>query len=282
MTTPALGALLWLGEFPPLRVILLGIFTVFAGYTAVYALNDVVDYQTDREKARQGAFERPQSDLDAVLIRHPMAQGYLSFAEGLIWAVGWAGAAFIGAYLLNPVSMLIFVAAAALEVFYCLMLQVSYLRTLVSGVVKTAGTMAAVYAVDPDPSIFYLAILFLWLFAWEIGGQNVPNDWADLEEDQRFGARTIPVRFGADGAVKIILGCLIASLALSIPLVALSPGNFGALYVTIAVGVGLCLLIFPGLQLFNRPSPERAMALFNRASYYPLSIFIVVVIALSI
>ena len=44
------AALLWLGAFPPLTVMLLGVVTVFAGYTAVYALNDVVDYQNDRKK----------------------------------------------------------------------------------------------------------------------------------------------------------------------------------------------------------------------------------------
>ena len=52
MTTPAFAALLWLGAFPPFSVTVLGLITAFAGYTAVYALNDVIDYRADREKAR--------------------------------------------------------------------------------------------------------------------------------------------------------------------------------------------------------------------------------------
>ena len=40
MTTPVFGACLWLGGLPDVGVILLGILTVFSGYTAVYALND--------------------------------------------------------------------------------------------------------------------------------------------------------------------------------------------------------------------------------------------------
>jgi len=52
MATPALGALLWLGRFPSLEVIVLGLITTFAGYTAVYALNDVIDYRVDKEKIR--------------------------------------------------------------------------------------------------------------------------------------------------------------------------------------------------------------------------------------
>lgn len=51
MATPALGALLWLGTFPPAGVIALRLLTAFAGYTAVYALNDVVDYRVDKEEA---------------------------------------------------------------------------------------------------------------------------------------------------------------------------------------------------------------------------------------
>ena len=47
---PAFCALLWLGAFPQWQVTLLSLFTAFAGYTAVYALNDLVGIQVDREK----------------------------------------------------------------------------------------------------------------------------------------------------------------------------------------------------------------------------------------
>ena len=65
-----------------------------------------------------------------------------------------------------------------------------------SGAVKTAGGLAAVFAVDPHPSPAFLVLLFLWLFFWEIGGQNIPNDWIDMEEDRMVQAKTIPVRVG--------------------------------------------------------------------------------------
>jgi len=62
----------------------LGLLTVFAGYTAVYALNDVVDYRVDQEKLR---LERPEEGhyLDAVFARHPLAAGRVSLPEGLWW-----------------------------------------------------------------------------------------------------------------------------------------------------------------------------------------------------
>ena len=92
MCTPALASLLWLGHFPSFKIIGLGLITVFAGYTAVYALNDVVGYPSDKKKVQQGNLRGIEDceDLDAILVRYPMARGLLSFKEGLVWAVAWA------------------------------------------------------------------------------------------------------------------------------------------------------------------------------------------------
>ena len=164
MFTPAFGALLWLGHFPPIHVILIGLTTTFAGYTAVYALNDVVDYEADKEKAATSAFSNAQSDLDSLIVRHPMALGLLSFKQGLIWSLAWGLVALIGAYILNPVCVLIFLTGCSLEAVYCLLWRISPYRTIVSGAVKTSGAIAAVFAVDPNPSAGYLVVLFLLLF----------------------------------------------------------------------------------------------------------------------
>jgi len=86
------------------------------------------------------------------MIRHPMAQGYLSFTEGVLWTSVWSLVAIWGAYHLNPVCIVIFLMGCVLETVYCLLLKVSHLRILVSGGVKTAGAIAGVFAVDPNPS----------------------------------------------------------------------------------------------------------------------------------
>ena len=147
MCTAAVASLLWLGHFPSFKTIGLGLITVFAGYTAVYALNDVVGYPSDKKKIQQGNLRGIEDcdDLDAKLVRYPMARGLLSFKEGLVWAVAWALLALIGAYLLNPICVLIFVGGCILETVYCLMWNISPSRTLLSGVVKAAGPIAAVF-----------------------------------------------------------------------------------------------------------------------------------------
>ena len=279
MTTPCMAALLWLGEFPPLTVILVGLITVFAGYTAVYALNDVIGYRTDRAKLQAGGFAGAAhaSDLDALLVRHPMAQGLISLPEGVAWAAGWGVVAAAGAYWLNPVCLFIFAAGCLLETVYCLLWRVSPYRALVSGAVKSAGSIAAVFAVDPAPSPLFLIFLFMVIFFWEIGGQNAPNDWTDIEEDRRFGARTIPVAIGLERTRDIILGSLLLALLATLATFLLSRTVFGPVGYLVTLAAGAALLIQPAWILYDSRRKTDAMRLFNRASYFPVALSGIVV-----
>ena len=272
LATPALAALLCYGGLPPFGVIALGLLTVFAAYTAVYALNDVVDYRVDQEKLKAAGPGPKAGYLDAIFMRHPLAQGQVSFREGVQWTAMWAGVALVGAYHLNPVCAYLFLAGCGLEAVYCRLLRVSHLRTLVSGLVKTLGGVAAVFAVSPHPSRGFVLLLFLWLFAWEIGGQNIPADWHDVEEDQRLGAQTIPVRYGPEGAGAIILGALALSVALSALLLLVAPLRFSPTLVGLALAAGGYLLLLPAYRLYRTKDPAQAAALFNRASAYPLAL----------
>ena len=279
MATPALGAILWLGGAPSPAVAILGFLTAFAGYTAVYALNDVVDYRVDREKVKAVDINRPGTDLDAVYARHPLAQGLLSLREGILWTAAWGSIALIGAFILNPACALVFVGGCVAEAVYCLMLRISYLRTIVSGAVKTAGGMAAVLAVAPDPSWLFMCLLFLCLFCWEVGGQNVPNDWCDVDEDCGLDAETIPVRFGPEGSARIILAALAMAVTLSVLLYWATPARLSLLYIPGALAAGVFLLFVPAYHLYKNRQPGQASALFNRASYYPLTMFVVVLLS---
>jgi 4-hydroxybenzoate polyprenyltransferase len=271
LATPALAALLWFGGVPPFEVTAVGLLTVFAGYTAVYALNDVVDYRVDQEKLKAAAGRPKAGYLDALFMRHPMAQGQVSFGEGLVWTLAWALMALVGAYHLNPVCAYVFLAGCALEVIYCLLLRVSHLRTLISGLVKTLGGVAAVFAVDPHPAGWFLVLLFLWLFCWEIGGQNIPADWHDVEEDQSLGARTIPSQYGPEESSAMVLLTLTLSVILSLVLLRRAPLQFKPALLGLAAAAGAYLLLLPALRLYRTKAKEQAAALFNRASYYPLA-----------
>jgi 4-hydroxybenzoate polyprenyltransferase len=282
IATPAFAALLWLGHFPPPKVILVGIVTAFAGYTAVYALNDLIDHRVDKEKIQQSGLGEPGDYLDAPSIRHPIAQGALSFRGGIVWVLAWAVLAITGAFLLNPLCVLIFMMGCALETVYCLMLRITHLRSIVSGAVKTSGGLAALFAVDPHPSSSFLIVLFLWLFFWEIGGQNVPNDWTEMEVDRRIGAKTLPVRFGPERTNMIILGSLIMTIVMNIILFRLASGSFEPPFVVASFVAGVYLLIVPAFQLYKTKQPRHALVLFNRASFYPLALLVLITIKILI
>jgi 4-hydroxybenzoate polyprenyltransferase len=276
MAAPALAALLWLGAIPPLHVIIIGFVTAFSGYTAVYALNDVVDFRTDRRKIRECGLKCAEGDLDAVYARHPMAQGLLSLRDGILWTAAWGTITLLGAWLLNPACAVIFILGCVAEAVYCLMLRLSWMRAFLSGGVKSAGGLAAIYAVAPDSSVSFFIGFFLWFFFWEIGGQNVPNDWSDTDEDRRMGAVTIPVRFGPQRSARIVLISVTIAVGMSIVLFWLTPARLSPLYFVAAIPAGIFLLLLPAWRLYTERDAAFASALFNRASYYPVTMFIVI------
>ena len=271
MAAPGFAAMLWLGDFPPWQTILLSIFTAFAAYTATYTLNDLVGITVDREKFSEGGIKEGYS-VEASEMRYPLAQNVLSYRSGALWFGLWFAVAMIGAWFLNPVIVIILVAAIILEVIYCLLLKVTYWRTLVSGLVKSSGPIAAVFVVDSSPEPGLLLMVFAWMFFWEIGGQNIPADWNDTVEDRRVGAKTIPIHFGFRKAGVIVLIMLGFAVVTSLFLPLISPLQLGLPYLITSALAGFFLLLQPAYQLLQHQKEGRLAArLFDKASFYPLT-----------
>jgi len=273
MATPAFAVLLYLGGFPPFHVVVIGLLTAFAGYTAVYALNDIVDFRSDKVKGIEGT-PPAENYLDSMMIRHPMAQGLLSYREGIFWTIGWALVALIGAYILNPMCVLIFLGGALLETVYCLLWRLSPWRSVISGFVKNSGPVAALFAVDPSPSVFYTVVLFAGLFSWEIGGQNIPADWTDLDLDRRHDAKTIPIKLGEQRSASLALMALTVSAVLLSFLFWSHAPIWNWFTSLAAMAISAYLLLLPAIKLYSKQKRHQAMALFNRASYYPLALMV--------
>ncbi len=267
---PGFAALLWLGAFPEWPVLLLSLLTAFAGYTAIYALNDLAGVQTDREKFAGEGINQGYS-VEASALRYPLAQNILTARQGWAWFGFWYAIALIGAYILNPVIVFIVLAAAVLEVIYCRLLKVTYWRTLVSGLVKSCGPAAAVFVVQSNPSLPLLLLMLLWLMLWEIGGQNIPADWNDVEEDKRVGAKTIPLTFGPKRAGLLVVITLTLTTLVSLFLPLISPKPLGWPYLLATGLAGLFLLILPGIELYRKRESRQAGRLFDHASFYPLA-----------
>ena len=270
LAMPGFVALLWLGAFPSLWTIILSIFTAFAAYTAIYALNDLVGIAVDKEKFTGGI--NAGYSVEASDMRYPLAQNILPYRSGWAWFTVWFALALIGSYMLNPVIVLILASAAILEVIYVLLFKVTYLRTFVSGLVKSSGPIAAIYVVDPAPALPLVLLVLAWVFVWEIGGQNVPADWNDTVEDKRVNAHTIPLQFGTQTAGIIVLLTLALTVTFSLLLPRVSPLALDWPYFLATAVAGLFLLLKPGYDLFRQQTEGRMAArLFDRASYYPMA-----------
>ena len=276
LAMPGFVALLWLGEFPPVLTIVLSLFTAFAAYTAIYALNDLVGIAVDKEKFSGGI--NAGYSVEASDLRYPLAQNALSVRHGALWFAGWFIAAMIGAYILNPFIVVILALAAILEVIYVLLLKVTYLRTFVSGLVKSSGPVAAIFVVDPNPDLSKVLLVLIWIFVWEIGGQNIPADWNDTAEDKRVHAKTIPLQFGTQTAGIIVLFALALTVTFSLLLPRVSPLPLGLPYLLASAFAGLALLLKPGFDLYSQQSEGRMAAmLFDRARFYPMAQLAIIV-----
>ncbi len=274
---PGFAALLWLGRFPAWDVLTVALVTALAGYTAIYALNDLVGVEVDREKFA-GSGPNAGYSVEASDLRYPIARGKLGFGRGLAWFSVWYLIALAGAWWLNPWLLVVVLAAPILEIVYCLLFKVTWWRVVVSGVVKSLGAIAAVLVVVPEPSLPWLGLMTAWIMAWEIGGQNVPADWNDVEEDRRVGARTIPLVFGPRVAGTVVLVSLVVTVALSLCLPVMSPLDLGLAYRLAASAAGFFLLLVPGYRLFRSHDGRRAARLFDRASLYPLAMLVIITV----
>lgn len=274
---PGFVALLWLGSFPPIVTIAVSLFTAFAAYTAIYALNDLVGVMVDREKFSEGI--NAGYSVEASDMRYPLARDILPYRSGFLWFAIWFAVALAGSYFLNPFIMVILIAAAVLEVVYVILFKVTYLRTFVSGLVKSSGPIAAIYVVDKNPSIPLVLLILAWVFVWEIGGQNIPADWNDTVEDKRVNAKTIPLQLGTQTAGIIVLITLGLTVLISLFLTLASPLNLGWFYRLATAAAGVYFLLKPGFDLYRQQTEGRMAAkLFDNASFYPMAQLVIITV----
>jgi 4-hydroxybenzoate polyprenyltransferase len=277
---PASGALLVLGAAPSAPIAALGLVSAFAGFTAVFALNDVMDATVDAEKMAKYQKGTEAFDLDSVGTRHPIAQGALSRRAAVAWVASWGILSLATAFLLRPICAALLLVAIGLEILYCKLLRVTHWKSLLSGLMVSVGGLAGVFAVTVSPAWSAVVLFALWAASWEIGGRNIPNDWSDIEEDVNLGVRTLPIRFGRKSSSRIAAAVasvtILCSLAFPFAAASAGPGAGplgNVLYLAMAAAAGLLLLALPALRWLRLQTTESAMAYFNKACFYPLAVF---------
>ncbi|MBE0477070.1 MAG: UbiA prenyltransferase family protein [Coriobacteriia bacterium] len=264
---PALGAMLAIGGLPDGRTIAIGLAAATAGYLAVFSLNDVLDVKADRGALRVGsaAGGAESYDLDVAFLRHPLARGDITLAFSIAWVGGLGSLAAVLAWVLSPVCLALFGLSVALEAAYCALRSVTWLKTLVSGLMVGVGGLAGWAAVAP---LAPRALPFFGFLAlWEIAARNLPNDLADLAADSATGIRTVATTYGGRASAGGTLAGSVACPALG---AVMCGGWAGA---ALAAGLGVLTMLAPAFTLWRLPTPPQAGRYFNRASLYPALLF---------
>jgi len=270
-------ALLCQGGLPPAWIILVGGITVFAGYTAVYALNDIVDYRTDRR-----LFESLGRDARGRVPgrrRHPASPG-----PGLSDPA--PGRALVRRLRRHGPDRLL---AAQSRVRRAAGFRLSAGGRLLSaafgqlfpGDRKRRGQVPGAPGRGLCRQSIPVALVSGRAFRLGIRLGNRrpehPGRLHDAARDRQTGARTVPVVLGPARASRWALRSLAASLVLSVPLLALSPLTVAPAFWLAALAGGALLVLPPAVRLTRGLADADAAALFNRASFYPALVLVALV-----
>lgn len=271
---PLLGAFLALNAIPNLLLLVLLVVGSFAGMLSVFALNDLIDFEVDRKSVRS-TWKRG-FDVDSVMTLHPLSNGLISKVQQIAWIVLTGLIAAVILYSLNPIALVLFVVAAVLEVVYCKLALISELKVVVAGLIVSLCVLIGWFSVTSAvnfPVLFSLVLLFLF---WEVAGRNIPNDFSDVKEDTQRGVKTIPSVYGLGAAAKLVL---VFSIFTTLSSVILGfAANLGVVFLVLSLIFGVVLLVFPAFSLFKTPTTTGALKFFNKASLYPVSLFVCLVL----
>ncbi|MEV4432890.1 UbiA family prenyltransferase [Streptomyces sp. NPDC049555] len=274
---PLIGALI-VTDHPSLPRLSTMTLAALAGYVAVFAANDLMDARLDR---RRFAHERAYDgfDLDSTGARHPLARGQLSTVAAVVWVGGLAVLAATLCAALEPMCLALFAAAVALQIGYCLLATVSHYKFVLSGLMVGAGALAGAFAMPVRRPVIPLLLLAVWMIAWEVGGRNIVNDMADVDEDVHLGIRTVPVVYGLRTASILACGCSLLAAAASVGLALHRWSSFGPVGLAGAVLATAGTVLAPAVRLMRDPGPRMAMKMFNRASLQPVCLLVAFVVA---
>lgn len=271
-----LGAVIALKGIPSLRILILGAVACLAGSYALTALNDTLDVNIDRARFKKlRDFEA--FDVGSLLIRHPLAQGIISYRLALSWIISLSLVSIVFTYLIKPWLIVLFLLVAILVTLYSYLNTISYWKLLVVAALVVLGSAAGWLAVAPAQSPAF-PLFVLWIFCWEIGGRNIPNDFADVDEDKELGLKTIPVVHGKELASKVSFIFLLFAWAIGLAVVIAAA--LPLFFTVSSMIAGLLFLLLPGYQLLKNPEPLVAIKLFNYACLYPLTLLVLLLVSL--
>jgi protoheme IX farnesyltransferase len=257
LTTTAAAMVMAGRDWPPL---ILFFWTMLGGGLAAggaSALNQVIDRDLDKSMTRTA--------------RRPLAQGRLTFAEGLSFGVALTIAAFyvLAVYVNLAAAFWAMVGSAYYVLGYSLLLKKRTSQNIVigggAGAIPPLVGWAAVTGGVSMPAWFLFALVFFW---------TPPHFWAlsllKKNDYARAGVPMLPVVWGEGETRRHIL--LYSLLLLALSLLFTPAGVAGLVYFLSAGVLGVVFLTY-ALRLWRAPSNATAWQMYKYSSLYLALIF---------
>jgi len=212
------GAMLAAQGWPPGRVLLWIVVCMISARSAAMAFNRLVDARLDAENPRTA-----MRALPAGLLSQGFVAGFVVISSGVF---------FLGAAMLNQLTLRLAPLALAVVLAYSYMKRMTRWSHLVLGLALGIAPSAAWIAVRGSLD-WRIAVLSAAVLLW-VAGFDVLYACQDYEHDRKVGLNSVPQAFGMGRAFWIARGMHLAMLLLLLWLVRLF-----ALGVIAYVGVGV-------------------------------------------
>jgi len=212
------GAVLAAQGWPPARVLLWIVVCMISARSAAMAFNRLVDTGLDAENPRTA-----MRALPAGLLSQGFVAGFVVISSGVF---------FLGAAMLNQLTLRLAPLALAVVLAYSYMKRMTRWSHLVLGLALGIAPSAAWIAVRGSLD-WRIAVLSAAVLLW-VAGFDVLYACQDYEHDRKVGLNSVPQAFGMERAFWIARGMHLAMLLLLLWLVRLF-----ALGAIAYVGVGV-------------------------------------------
>ena len=199
------GAVLAAGGWPPPRVLVWIIVCMVSARSAAMAFNRLVDARLDADNPRTAMRALPAGLLSSGFVATFVLVSSVIF--------------FIGAAMLNRLTLMLAPVALAVVLVYSYMKRVTRWSHLVLGLALGIAPSAAWIAVRGSLD-WRIAVLSAAVLLW-VGGFDVLYACQDFEHDRRVGLKSVPQAFGLAGAFWIARAMHVSMLLLLLWLVVL-------------------------------------------------------------
>ncbi|SNS38527.1 4-hydroxybenzoate polyprenyltransferase [Granulicella rosea] len=250
------GAVLAAQGVPTLRALLWIVVCMVSARSAAMAFNRLADAELDAANPRTAMRAIPAGALSSKFV------GGFVVVCSLIF--------FLGAAMLNPLTLKLSPIALIVVLAYSYMKRITRWSHLVLGLALGIAPSAAWVAVrgSLDPRIVVLtAVVILW-----VGGFDMLYACQDFEHDRKVGLNSVPQAFGLEGAFWLARGMHLLAVVFMVWLVVLFHLGWPA-----AAGIGVVTLLLAYEHSIISPHDLRRM----NAAFFTLNGIISVVFFLS-